>query len=159
MDVAGSGSESSSDWGEWADALVKQETGVGVDGHELDGRGGSGKPVGPADQDALWAQSMMDQGTHRSVVLNADHEAWDVVLRMAVGNGCDGDLVSVRVVAAGVENCNISPRCMRATSRSRCLQHLHDVAGISQKAWGAIYRCLIRAERLPKIQDSPITAF
>lgn len=82
----GADSEASSDWGDWADAMVAQgeppeaagtspTTGDNNNGHiERDGQ----------VEDEAWVRSMIEQGTLGSVVQAADSRAWDYVLQMAV---------------------------------------------------------------------------
>lgn len=79
-------SDASSDWDDWADAMVAQgepleetaapATGDNNSGHTLD-------PDGQAEEEA-WVRSMIEQGTLGSVVQAADSRAWDYVLQMAV---------------------------------------------------------------------------
>ena len=82
----GTNSDASSDWDDWADAMVAQgeppedsttpATGDDNTGHTLE-------PNAQAQEEA-WVRSMIEQGTLGSVVQAADSRAWDYVLQMAV---------------------------------------------------------------------------
>lgn len=74
-----------SDWDDWADAMVAQ----GEPADTVTATGGAGEVPGGAaaageEEEEAWVKSMMDQGTDRSVVQDADSRAWDYVLQMAV---------------------------------------------------------------------------
>lgn len=75
----------SSDWEDWANAMVVQ--GEAADGEaiarESEGREADSS-TGPEAEEEAWMKRMMDQGTDRSVVQDADSRAWDYVLQMAV---------------------------------------------------------------------------
>ena len=82
----GADSEASSDWDDWADAMIGQgeppeapsaspAAGDNNNGHtEIDGQA----------KEEAWVRSMIQQGTLGSVVQAEDSHAWDHVLQMAV---------------------------------------------------------------------------
>ena len=82
----GADSEASSDWGDWADAMVAQG--------EPPGAAAASPATGDNDnglterdvqaEDEAWVRGMIEQGTLGSVVQAADSRAWDYVLQMAV---------------------------------------------------------------------------
>lgn len=85
-DVSGD-SDASSDWGDWADAMVatddepaKQTAAAAA----ITSRGNMGGLSGEQEEEEAWVRSMIEQGTDGSVVQDADSRAWDYVLQMAV---------------------------------------------------------------------------
>lgn len=82
-------SDASSDWDDWADAMVAQGEPVAeAKGAATAGEAGAGSAVDSIDgEDDQWAQTMMDQGTLGSVIEGAESRAWDYVLQMVVDEG------------------------------------------------------------------------
>lgn len=82
----GANSEASSDWDDWADAMVAQgeppET-AAASPAKGDNDNGPTERDGQAEDEA-WVRGMIEQGTLGSVVQAADSRAWDYVLQMAV---------------------------------------------------------------------------
>lgn len=89
-DNNGACSDGSSDWDDWADAMVAQgqptEAAVAA---AVDDNVGLGPGSAHAEEEA-WVRSMIEQGTDASVVQEEDSRAWDYVLEMAVQEA-DGD--------------------------------------------------------------------
>lgn len=83
MDAA---SDASSDWDDWADAMVAQgqppdDTAVPTGGSSS----GDCLEEGPeAAEEEAWVRSMVEQGSDGSVVQGVGSRAWDYVLQMAV---------------------------------------------------------------------------
>ncbi|CAM9728086.1 unnamed protein product [Ectocarpus sp. 13 AM-2016] len=82
-------SNASSDWDEWADAMVAQGEFSGesaaagrAPGGGVGGGGGGGMAVD--EQDEEWVRSLMEQGTVGSVIEGMESPAWDYVLQMVV---------------------------------------------------------------------------
>lgn len=80
------GSDASSDWDDWADAMVAQ----GERPAEAAATGAAAGGSSPTDgyEDDEWVRTMMEQP---SVVLGADNHVWDYVLQMVVEEGEVGD--------------------------------------------------------------------
>lgn len=81
------GSDVSSDWDDWADAMVAQGERP-TKTEAVDAAGGGGNPIDRCEEDE-WVRTMMEQP---SVVLDADNHVWDYVLQMVVEEGEVGDL-------------------------------------------------------------------
>ncbi|CAM9369096.1 unnamed protein product [Ectocarpus fasciculatus] len=82
-------SNASSDWDDWADAMVAQgeppgesAAAGGAPGGGVGGGGGGGMAVD--EQDEEWVRSLMEQGTVGSVIEGMESPAWDYVLQMVV---------------------------------------------------------------------------
>ncbi|CAN0026924.1 unnamed protein product [Scytosiphon promiscuus] len=82
-------SDASSDWDDWADAMVAQgEPAAEASAEDTAGEGGAGSIVDSTGrEDDEWVQTMMDQGTLGSVVESVESRAWDYVLQMVVDGG------------------------------------------------------------------------
>lgn len=103
------GSNASSDWDDWADAMVAQgeppgesAAAGGAPGGGVGGGGGGGMAVD--EQDEEWVRSLMEQGTVGSVIEGMESPAWDYVLQMVVEerevrctDGVRGTLHNLRV--------------------------------------------------------------
>lgn len=82
MDAA---SDASSDWDDWADAMVAQGQPPDDTPVPTEGNSGDFLEVGPeAEEEEAWVRSMIEQGSDGSVVQGVDSRAWDYVLQMAV---------------------------------------------------------------------------
>lgn len=100
MDAA---SDASSDWDDWADAMVAQGQPPGDATVPIEGNSGGYLEVGPeAEEEEAWVKSMIEQGSDGSVVQGVDSRAWDYVLQMAVA----GDDRAHEWVRARREHCN-----------------------------------------------------
>ncbi|CAM9095403.1 unnamed protein product, partial [Hapterophycus canaliculatus] len=82
-------SDASSDWDDWADAMVSQGEPVSeaTDAAPAGEAGAGSTADSPKGEDDQWAQTMMDQGTLGSVVEGVESRAWDYVLQMVVDDG------------------------------------------------------------------------
>lgn len=72
-------SDASSDWGDWADAMVAQ--GERPAGEPTTAGAEGDSPTDGYEDDDEWVRTMMEQP---SVVLGADNHVWDYVLQMVV---------------------------------------------------------------------------
>lgn len=81
-------SDASSDWDDWADAMVAQgepsSDAAGAASEGVDGDGDDLVRTREEREEEAWVLSMVEQGTERSVVQAAESSAWDYALQMAV---------------------------------------------------------------------------
>lgn len=96
-------SDASSDWDDWADAMVAQGQPADDTAAPIEGNSGACLEVGPeAEEEEAWVRSMIEQGSDGSVVQGVDSRAWDYVLQMAV----EGDDRAHEWVRARRQHCN-----------------------------------------------------
>ncbi|CAN0300671.1 unnamed protein product, partial [Ectocarpus sp. 8 AP-2014] len=93
-------SNASSDWDDWADAMVAQgeppgesAAAGGAPGGGVGGGGGGG--MAADEQDEEWVRSLMEQGTVGSVIEGMESPAWDYVLQMVVEEREQGGAATV----------------------------------------------------------------
>lgn len=88
-------SDASSDWDDWADAMVAQgepSAAVAAAATAASAAGQSQEEEGKeAAEEEAWVRSMLEQGTSGSVVQDAHSRAWDYVLQMAVEGEMSAD--------------------------------------------------------------------